>query len=46
VDDLIDAMIRMMASEAEFTGPVNIGIPDEFTMLELTQKSINPGGLG
>lgn len=35
VDDLIDAMIRMMATEDKFTGPVNIGNPGEFTMLEL-----------
>jgi UDP-glucuronate decarboxylase len=44
VDDLIKAMIRMMASEAEFTGPVNIGNPDEFTMLELAQKIIKLTG--
>lgn len=37
VDDLIDAMIRMMATPDEFTGPVNIGNPDEFTMLELAE---------
>ena len=35
VDDLIDCMIRMMATEDKFTGPVNIGNPGEFTMLEL-----------
>ena len=35
VDDLIDGMIRMMATEDKFTGPVNIGNPGEFTMLEL-----------
>jgi UDP-glucuronate decarboxylase len=44
VDDLIEAMIRMMASETEFTGPVNIGNPDEFTMLELAQKIIKLTG--
>jgi UDP-glucuronate decarboxylase len=38
VDDLIDGMIRFMASPAEFTGPVNIGNPVEFTMLELAEK--------
>ncbi len=37
VDDLIDAMVRMMATEAGFTGPVNIGNPTEFTMLELAE---------
>jgi UDP-glucuronate decarboxylase len=39
-DDLIDAMIRMMNSEAGFTGPVNIGNPGEFSMLELAEKVI------
>ena len=37
VDDLIDAMIKMMNSEKEFTGPVNIGNPGEFTMLQLAE---------
>ena len=37
VDDLIDAMVRMMATEAGFSGPVNIGNPTEFTMLELAE---------
>lgn len=37
VDDLIDAMVRMMGSENSFTGPVNIGNPGEFTMLELAE---------
>lgn len=37
VDDLIDAMIRMMATEAGFTGPINIGNPGEFSMLELAE---------
>ncbi|MEA1891128.1 MAG: UDP-glucuronic acid decarboxylase family protein [Campylobacterota bacterium] len=40
IDDLIDGMIKLMRSPAEFTGPVNIGNPDEFTMLELAQKII------
>lgn len=34
-DDLVDAMMRMMNTEKGFTGPVNIGNPNEFTMLEL-----------
>ena len=38
VDDLIDAMIKMMKSPAEFIGPVNAGNPNEFTMLELAEK--------
>lgn len=40
VDDLVDGMIRMMNSRDEFTGPVNIGNPGEFTILELAQKVI------
>lgn len=35
VDDLVEAMIRMMATEDSFIGPVNTGNPGEFTMLEL-----------
>jgi UDP-glucuronate decarboxylase len=38
VDDLIEAMLRMMDSEAGFFGPVNVGNPGEFTMLELAEK--------
>ena len=37
VDDLIDGMVRLMDSPADFTGPVNIGNPSEFTMLELAE---------
>lgn len=44
VDDLIDGMIKLMNSHDDFTGPVNIGNPDEFTMLELAQKIINLTG--
>jgi UDP-glucuronate decarboxylase len=33
-------MVRMMASPGTFTGPVNIGNPNEFTILELAQKVI------
>lgn len=40
VDDLIEGMIRMMNSRDGFTGPVNIGNPGEFTMLQLAQKVI------
>ena len=40
VDDLVEALIRMMNSNEEFTGPVNLGNPGEFTMLELAQKVI------
>ncbi len=35
VDDLVEAMIRMMATDDSFTGPVNTGNPGEFTMIEL-----------
>jgi UDP-glucuronate decarboxylase len=44
VDDLIEAMIRMMGSDADFCGPVNIGNPAEFTMLELAEKVIKLTG--
>ncbi len=44
VDDLIDAMVRMMATENGFTGPVNIGNPGEFTMLELAQLVLKLSG--
>ena len=40
VDDLIEGMIRMMNSREEFTGPVNIGNPNEFTIRELAEKVI------
>ena len=44
VDDLIDAVVRMMNSEEGFTGPVNIGNPVELTMLELTQTILKLSG--
>ena len=37
VDDLIDAMCRLMNTSADITGPINIGNPVEFTMLELAE---------
>lgn len=40
VDDLLEGMIRMMKSPEDFTGPVNLGNPGEFTMLELAEKII------
>ena len=40
VDDLIEGMIRMMNGPDDFTGPVNLGNPDEFTILELAEKII------
>lgn len=38
VDDLINGMMRFMDSPADFTGPVNMGNPGEFTMLELAER--------
>lgn len=38
VDDMIDAFLLMMNSRAELTGPVNVGNPGEFTMLELADR--------
>lgn len=38
VDDLVNGMIAMMENTRDFLGPVNIGNPGEFTMLELAQK--------
>ncbi len=38
VDDLIDGFIRLMGTPDEVTGPINIGNPGEFTMLELAEK--------
>lgn len=38
VDDLVEGMVRMMSSRDGFTGPVNLGNPGEFTMLELAEK--------
>ena len=40
VDDLIEAMLCMMNTGSEVTGPVNIGNPGEFTMLELAETVI------
>ena len=44
VDDIIDAIVRMMDSGQDFTGPVNIGNPDEFTILELASLAIEFAG--
>ncbi|HEY5509854.1 MAG TPA: UDP-glucuronic acid decarboxylase family protein [Prolixibacteraceae bacterium] len=40
VDDLVEGMIRMMASRESFTGPVNIGNPNEFTIMQLAELVI------
>lgn len=44
VDDLIEAMIRLMATPREFTGPVNVGNPAEFSMLSLAEKVLELSG--
>ena len=44
VDDLIEGMIRMMDTDDNFTGPVNIGNPGEFTILDLARKVIEMTG--
>jgi UDP-glucuronate decarboxylase len=40
VDDLVEAFVRLMRSEAGFIGPVNLGNPVEFTIRELAEKVI------
>jgi UDP-glucuronate decarboxylase len=44
VDDLIEAMIRVMATPDDFTGPINIGNPTEFTVRQLAQEVISLTG--
>lgn len=44
VDDLVEGMVRMMNSREGFTGPVNLGNPGEFTVLELARKVISLTG--
>jgi UDP-glucuronate decarboxylase len=44
VDDLVDAVVRLMRTETGFTGPVNIGNPKEFTMLALAQLTLQLTG--
>jgi len=44
VSELIDALLRLMDSRNEFTGPVNLGNPGEFTMLELANTVIRLTG--
>lgn len=44
VDDLIDGMVRLMNSPSDFIGPVNIGNPGEFSMLELAEKVLSLTG--
>ena len=44
VDDLIEGFVRLMASPSEVTGPVNLGNPTEFTMLQLAELAIELTG--
>jgi UDP-glucuronate decarboxylase len=44
VDDLIDGFLKLMAAPAEVTGPVNLGNPHEFTMLELAERVLKLTG--
>ncbi|OYY64099.1 MAG: NAD-dependent dehydratase, partial [Burkholderiales bacterium 28-67-8] len=44
VDDLIEAMVRMMASDASLTGPINIGNPGEYSMLQLAEAVLRLTG--
>lgn len=44
VDDLIDGLVRMMATSADVTGPINIGNPHEITVLDLARKIIEKTG--
>ena len=40
VDDLIEAMVRLMGTADDFTGPINLGNPKEFTILDLAEAVI------
>jgi UDP-glucuronate decarboxylase len=44
VDDLLEGMVRLMNSREDFTGPVNIGNPGEYTMIELAEKILKLTG--
>jgi len=44
VDDMVEAFVRLMDSDDEFTGPVNLGNPSEFTIRELAEKVISLTG--
>ncbi len=46
VDDLVDGMVRLMDTGHEVTGPINVGNPGEFTMLELAQAVLEITGSG
>ena len=44
VNDLVEAMLRLMDTPPSFTGPMNIGNPGEFTMIELAEKVLSLSG--
>ena len=44
IDDLIEGMVRMMDTEDDFTGPIHIGNPNEFPVLELAERVIRMTG--
>jgi UDP-glucuronate decarboxylase len=44
VSDLVEALIRLMGTGTDFTGPVNLGNPIEFTILELAEKVVKMTG--
>ena len=44
VDDMLDGLIRMMATPDDFLGPVNLGNPREFTMIEMAELLIRMTG--
>ena len=46
VDDLVDGLLELMNSADDFTGPINLGNPEEFTILELAEKVIELIGSG
>jgi UDP-glucuronate decarboxylase len=44
IDDLIEAMVRMMQTEKGVTGPINLGNPEEYKVMELAEKIIKLSG--
>jgi UDP-glucuronate decarboxylase len=44
VDDLIEGLVRLMDSDDDVTGPINLGRPGEFTILELAEKILELSG--
>jgi UDP-glucuronate decarboxylase len=44
VDDLVDGLVRLMNSHDNFTGPINLGNPNELTIIELAEKIIELTG--